>query len=163
VCVLPATHTQAVADNAAADSRIQQGGGPYGPYTCVQGYVWRQVVPNDYTCVTPAVRSQAWSDNSQAANRVALLRICVIGQNVEVSGDAFNFGSVLVEVRHSSDGTVLWSGQVTATPISGLPGGAFYAQTPVQMPANPADYDVIALDIASGRWSNEIPINSFCV
>jgi hypothetical protein len=161
VCVTPANHAQALADDAAADSRIQPGGGAYGPYTCIQGYVWRQVVPDDYTCVTPAVRSQAAYDNSQAADRVALLNICVIGTNVEVAGDAFNFGPVLVEVRQS-DGTVVWSQQVTATAMSGLPGGAFYAQTSVQMPADPSDYSVTALDIASGRWSSPIPINSFC-
>jgi hypothetical protein len=161
VCVTPANHAQALADDAAADSRIQQGGGAYGPYTCIQGYVWRQVVPDDYTCVTPAVRSQAAYDNSQAASRVALLHLCTIGTNVEVAGDAFNFGPVLVEVR-SSGGTVIWSEQVTASSIASLPGGAFYAQTSIQMPSNPSGYSVIALDIASGRWSSQIPIDSYC-
>jgi hypothetical protein len=160
VCVTPAIRTQAAADDAAANSRIQQGGGAYGPYTCIQGYVWRQVVPDDYTCVTTAVRSQATYDNSQATSRVALLHLCVIGTNIEVAGDAFNFGPVLVEVRHS--GTVVWSDQVTATSISGLPGASFYAQTSVQMPTNMSDYSVTALDIASGQWSNQIPINSYC-
>jgi hypothetical protein len=161
VCVAPATHSQAVADDAAAVSRIQQGGGPYGPYTCIQGYVWRQVVPDDYTCVTAAVRSQAAYDNSQAANRVALLRLCVIGSTIEVAGDAFNVGPVLLEVRRN-DGTVLWSEQVAATSIPGLPGGAFYAQTPIQKPSDPTDYDVIALDVASGRWSSQVALNSYC-
>ena len=152
----------AAVDDAAANSRIQQGGGAYGPYTCVQGYVWRQVVPDDYTCVLPVVRSQAAYDNSQARNRVALLNLCVIGQNIEIGGNSFNFGPVLLEVRRSSDGAVLWSGQVTAIAIAGLPGGAFYAQTPVQEPPNPAGYYVTALDVASGHWSSQIPINSFC-
>jgi hypothetical protein len=160
VCVTPANRSQAAADDAAADSRIQQGGGAYGPYTCIQGYVWRQVVPDDYTCVTPAVRSQAAYDNSQAASRVALLHLCVIGTTIEVAGDAFNLGPVLVEVARS--GTVLWSQQVTASAIAGLPGGAFYAQTSVQTPTNMSDYYVTALDIDSGRWSSQIPLNSYC-
>jgi hypothetical protein len=162
VCVTPANHAQALADDAAASSRIQQGGGAYGPYTCTQGYVWRQVVPDDYTCVTPAVRSQAAYDDSQAANRVAVLHLCVIGPNIELAGYGFNLGPVLLEVRRASDGTVIWSQQVSATAIAGLPGGAFYDQTPVQMPTNPTDYDVTALDISSGRWSNLIPANSYC-
>jgi hypothetical protein len=140
---------------------IQPGGGAYGPYTCIQGYVWRQVLPDDYTCVTPAVRSQAACDNSQAANRVARLNICVIGTNVEVAGDGFNFGPVLVEVRESN-GTVVWSQQVTATAIADLPGGAYDTQTSVQMPTDPSDYYVTALDITSGRWSSQVPTNSFC-
>ena len=76
-CVAPATRSQAAADNAVAVSRAQPGGGSYGQYTCVQGYVWRQVVPDDYTCVTPAIRAQAAADNSQAASRVALLSMWV--------------------------------------------------------------------------------------
>lgn len=44
---------------------------PYGPYTCVQGYVWREAFPNDYACVTPDVRTQAWADNAQASARVS--------------------------------------------------------------------------------------------
>lgn len=42
----------------------------YGPNTCIEGYVWRQAVSDDYVCVTPATRSQAWEDNSLAASRV---------------------------------------------------------------------------------------------
>lgn len=44
---------------------------PYGPYTCVLGYVWREAIPDDYVCVTSDVRSQAWADNAQAAARVS--------------------------------------------------------------------------------------------
>jgi hypothetical protein len=39
VCVTPATRTQAAADNAAAAGRVNPQGGPYGPDTCLQGYV----------------------------------------------------------------------------------------------------------------------------
>jgi len=42
----------------------------YGPNTCIEGYVWRQAVPDDYVCVTPATRSQTSEDNSLAATRV---------------------------------------------------------------------------------------------
>jgi len=170
VCVTAATRAQAAADDAAANSRIQHGGGAYGPYTCIQGYVWRQVVPDDYTCVIPAVRSQAAYDNSQAASRVALLHLCVTswsqgsaGPYIQVDAYLFNFGSVLLEVRRTSDGAVLWSQQVTATSYAGLPGGAFYAQTPVLTPASATDYYVTALDIASGRWSGQVPLTSSCV
>ena len=47
------------------------GTGPFGPDTCVSGYVWREAYPNDHVCVLPATRTQAGSDNSQAAGRVA--------------------------------------------------------------------------------------------
>jgi hypothetical protein len=43
--------------------------GDSGPDTCLEGYVWRDAVPNDHVCVTPATRSQAAADNSQAAAR----------------------------------------------------------------------------------------------
>jgi hypothetical protein len=166
VCVSPATAAQAQADNAAAESLIQPGGGPYGPYTCRQGYVWRQVVPSDYTCVDYAVRTQAWYDNSQAANRVAFLRLCTQGysqglfQYIAIDGNAFNFGPVELQVRHTGTGTLIWSGQVTATSIAGLPGGSFYYDTPVLMvPAG--EYYIAALDV-SGRYSSQFPVPSAC-
>lgn len=40
-----------------------------GPDTCIQGFVWREAVPNDHVCVTPQVRQQTRSDNAQAAAR----------------------------------------------------------------------------------------------
>lgn len=42
---------------------------PYGPDTCLQGYVWREAFPNDHVCVTPDTRAQAARDNGQAAAR----------------------------------------------------------------------------------------------
>ncbi|MFF4748673.1 hypothetical protein ACWD5R_02160 [Streptomyces sp. NPDC002514] len=42
---------------------------PYGPYTCVNGYVWRTAVPSDLVCVTPQVRDQTATENSLAASR----------------------------------------------------------------------------------------------
>ena len=38
--------------------------------SCVQGYVWREAVPNDHVCVTPAHRDQAQMDNQLAPTRV---------------------------------------------------------------------------------------------
>jgi peptidase inhibitor family I36 len=71
VCVLPATRSQAAADNTQAASRRQPGGGAYGPDTCRQGYVWREARPSDHVCVTPETRSQAAADNREAQNRLA--------------------------------------------------------------------------------------------
>src|SRR5580704_15343712 len=191
VCVTPGNRTQAAADNAAALSRVAPGGGAYGQYTCQQGYVWRQVVPDDYVCVTPAVRAQAAYDNSQANNRVALFslwmsdwtpppvssgqncsaEVCTTtdggwdGPNFQINGDHFNFGPVLLQIR-SNSGTVLWSQTVTATDYPGFPGGALYAQTPIgDCSSDPGTSDndyVIAYDTVSGRWSNELPIDSDC-
>jgi hypothetical protein len=191
VCVTPAIRSQAAADNAAAVSRVAPGGGAYGQYTCQQGYVWRQVVPDDYVCVTPAVRAQAAYDNSQANNRVALFSlwmsdwtppsqssgqncsgdVCTTtdggwdGPNFQINGDHFNFGPVLLQIR-SNSGTVLWSQTVTATDYPGFPGGALYAQTPIgDCSSDPGTTDndyVIAYDTVSGRWSNELPIDSDC-
>lgn len=42
---------------------------PFGPDTCLQGYVWRDAFPDDHVCVTPETRAQADGDNSQAAVR----------------------------------------------------------------------------------------------
>jgi hypothetical protein len=41
----------------------------YGPDTCVQGYVWREAVPNDHVCVTPQERAMASEQNRLAAQR----------------------------------------------------------------------------------------------
>jgi hypothetical protein len=57
------------ADNAAAPSRWVNG--PYGPHTCINGYVWREAFTGDDVCVTGAQRSQAAADNAAAPGRVA--------------------------------------------------------------------------------------------
>jgi hypothetical protein len=170
VCVTPATSAEAQADNAAAESLIQPGGGPYGPYTCRQGYVWRQVVPDDFTCVAYAVRSQAWYDNSQAANRVALLHIWVTDwiaglftRDIQINGDLFNSGGVKLQVRRSSNGAIMWEQQVP----SGVGGATFFDQTTIEdcsyLPHPVYNYYVIAQDVASGRWSSEVPLDVYCV
>lgn len=40
---------------------------PYGPDTCIQGFVWREARPGDTVCVTPNVRSRTAQENIQAA------------------------------------------------------------------------------------------------
>lgn len=42
---------------------------PYGPYTCKQGFVWREAFGGDFVCVKPEVRTRVQQDNSQAAAR----------------------------------------------------------------------------------------------
>jgi hypothetical protein len=39
---------------------------PYGPDTCVQGYVWREAIPSDHVCVTPDVRGRTQQENANA-------------------------------------------------------------------------------------------------
>jgi len=191
VCVTPDQRTQAAADNAAANTRIAAAGGAYGQYTCQQGYVWRQVVPDDYVCVTPAERAQAAADDAQANNRALLLSlwlsdynppqqqpqqncsngVCTTteggwdGPNFQINGDHFNDGQVILQVR-SNDGQVLWSGTATAGSYPGYPGGAFGAQTDIgdcsQVPGTSDNDYAIAYDTVSGRWSNEVPLDSDC-
>lgn len=43
---------------------------PYGPDTCINGYVWREARPGDTVCVTPGTRDQIAAENADAgANR----------------------------------------------------------------------------------------------
>ena len=37
---------------------------PYGPDTCIQGFVWREARPGDTVCVTPDVRATVAQQNS---------------------------------------------------------------------------------------------------
>jgi MmpS family membrane protein len=37
---------------------------PYGPDTCIQGYVWRDARPGDNVCVTPQVRDRTAQENA---------------------------------------------------------------------------------------------------
>ncbi|MEO5734041.1 MAG: hypothetical protein ABIN96_12690 [Rubrivivax sp.] len=70
VCVPPATRDRSAAENRAAASTRQPGGGPYGINTCRQGYVWREAFAGDQICTMPASRSAAAADNAAAAARV---------------------------------------------------------------------------------------------
>ena len=40
---------------------------PYGPDTCIQGYVWREARASDTVCVTPEVRARTAQENETAA------------------------------------------------------------------------------------------------
>ena len=70
VCVTGDIREQARQDNAQAGARRNPGGGPFGPDTCRQGFVWRDAFPNDHVCVTTATRSRAADDNKQASSRI---------------------------------------------------------------------------------------------
>lgn len=39
------------------------------PDACIEGYVWREAVPDDHVCVTPAVRADVIADNRMADTR----------------------------------------------------------------------------------------------
>jgi hypothetical protein len=71
VCVTSETHDVTQADNEAATSRRDPGGGPYGPDTCRIGFVWRDIAPTDHVCVTPETRTAVQDDNQAAASRKA--------------------------------------------------------------------------------------------
>ena len=51
-------------------SQAQERPQPYGPDTCVSGYVWREANPSDHVCVTPDVRTRTAQENAAAASRV---------------------------------------------------------------------------------------------
>jgi hypothetical protein len=50
---------------------------PYGPDTCIQGFVWREARPGDTVCVTPDIRTATAQQNANAA------------QNREPNGGAY--------------------------------------------------------------------------
>lgn len=43
---------------------------PYGPDTCIDGFVWRDAIPGDHVCVTPDRRTLAANENATAGLRV---------------------------------------------------------------------------------------------
>ncbi|CAF3584876.1 unnamed protein product [Rotaria sp. Silwood2] len=67
--VLPATRTQVQNDNNQAADRRNPSRFVYGPLTCQNGFVWREVDAYDYVCVTPATRQQVLNDNLAAISR----------------------------------------------------------------------------------------------
>jgi uncharacterized protein (DUF2237 family) len=65
-------------------------GGDYGPDTCLDGYVWRGVVPTDHVCVTSATRDQVAADNAAGQSlHVPGSEVCVQGYvwRMAVEGD----------------------------------------------------------------------------
>lgn len=65
VCVTPARRDDVARQNSRAASRVQPGGGLYGPNTCRSGFVWREAFVGDVVCVTPSARAQTHLENSQ--------------------------------------------------------------------------------------------------
>jgi hypothetical protein len=69
VCVTGSVRSETRQENALAPSRVEPGGGPFGPDTCRQGFVWREAYPEDHVCVPGASRTRAREDNAAAAGR----------------------------------------------------------------------------------------------
>lgn len=67
VCVDPPRRAAVHSENELAASRVQPGGGAYGPDTCISGFVWREARPADHVCVTPDSRTQVARENAQAS------------------------------------------------------------------------------------------------
>lgn len=66
VCVAPRRRDDVRAENRMARSRVQPGGGAYGPDTCVNGYVWRETRATDHVCVLPISRDIVARENASA-------------------------------------------------------------------------------------------------
>ena len=71
VCVTPAVRSQTAQENTQAAQNREPNGGPYGPDTCKQGFVWRDAFSGDHVCVIPSIRDEAATDNAAAASRMA--------------------------------------------------------------------------------------------
>jgi len=172
-CVPPHGMSQAAADDAAALSRIEPGGGANGKYTCKPGYVWRQIVSDDYVCVTPAVHNEAMNDDAQISNRILLTKLWVTDYSdngcsatcIQINGDLFNFSAYSVYV-YTVKGTLIWDHfgvSATADPTIG-PGGTFSLDAPLidcSSSSSPSSADnayVYAVDSATGIESAEVPI-----
>jgi hypothetical protein len=77
VCVPPAERAGTRQENQQAASRVQPGGGAFGPDTCKPGFVWREAIdaswrgddPDDHVCVPPASRTRARQSNQDHPNR----------------------------------------------------------------------------------------------
>lgn len=66
VCVSPRRRGEVAEENRLGPSRVQPGGGPYGPATCQAGYVWREAREGDVVCVEPRLRDLAAAENRNA-------------------------------------------------------------------------------------------------
>ena len=63
-CVTTLSAAEARTDNDPELQRARKDPtGPYGPETCVSGYVWREAFEGDVTCVTGAVRTRTYWEN----------------------------------------------------------------------------------------------------
>ena len=64
VCVTVLSAAEAKADNDPGLQKARKDPtGPYGPETCVQGYVWREAFPGDATCVIGSTRTRSYWEN----------------------------------------------------------------------------------------------------
>jgi hypothetical protein len=70
ITLLTATIFMTPPSHAATLTSTIAHNGPYGPDTCLNGYVWRDAFSGDHVCVTPEQRTQAAYDNSQAPYRI---------------------------------------------------------------------------------------------
>jgi len=70
VCVTPDIRTQTAEDNAVACLPHQPSGGPYGPKTCLDGYVWLKRFLGTKSVLYRQPR-QATADNAAASSRIA--------------------------------------------------------------------------------------------
>jgi hypothetical protein len=107
VCVTGAERADTAAENALAASRVQPGGGPFGPDTCRQGFVWREAFSGDHVCVTGASRDRARNSNAANAERTNPARL-VYGPNTCQQGyvwreaDAFDWVCVTGAIRQQT-------------------------------------------------------------
>ena len=70
ICVTTDSRARVAAENRTRASRVQPGGGAYGPNTCRAGFVWREAFVGDVVCVTPTIRAFVRQENQLAATRV---------------------------------------------------------------------------------------------
>ena len=73
VCVTPGSRARVAEENRTASTRVQPGGGAYGPNTCRGGYVWREAFSGDLVCVNPEIRTLVAQENQLASSRLAAL------------------------------------------------------------------------------------------
>jgi hypothetical protein len=69
-CVTPDSRSRVAVENRTALTRVQPGGGAYGPNTCRAGFVWREAFAGDLVCVSPEVRMLVKQENQLASTRV---------------------------------------------------------------------------------------------
>jgi hypothetical protein len=63
-CATALSAAEAKADNDPDLQKLRKDpGGPYGPETCVQGYVWREAWDGDVTCVIGSTRTRTYWEN----------------------------------------------------------------------------------------------------
>jgi hypothetical protein len=64
---VPATRSEAAADNQQAAQRRNPARAVFGPNTCAQGFVWREADASDFVCVSGAERATVRTENADPA------------------------------------------------------------------------------------------------